>query len=49
MIRNNKIFNNEAPTFRNWRGFFIQELIMVAPRMKKKHVQSFKEWLQSQI
>jgi hypothetical protein len=49
MVRNNKIFNNQAPTFRNWRGFFIQELRMVAHRMKKKHVESFKEWLQSQV
>jgi hypothetical protein len=49
MMRNNKIFNNQIPTFRNWKGFFIQELRMVAHRMKKKHIQSFKEWLQSQV
>jgi hypothetical protein len=49
MIRNNKIFNNQARTFRNWKGFLIQELRMVAHRMKKKHIQSFKEWLQSQV
>jgi hypothetical protein len=49
MMRNNKIFNNQIPSFRNWKGFFIQELRMVAHRMKKKHVQSFKEWLQSQV
>jgi hypothetical protein len=49
MMRNNKIFNNQMPSFRNWKGFFIQELRMVAHRMKKKYVQSFKEWLQSQV
>jgi hypothetical protein len=44
-MRNNKIFNNQMPNFRNWKGFFIQELRMVAHRMKTKYVQSFKEWL----
>jgi hypothetical protein len=45
-VRNNKIFNNQRPTFQSWKSFFIHELHMLVFRMKKKYVQSFKEWLQ---
>jgi hypothetical protein len=49
IIRNNKIFNNQAPNFRSWKAVFLQELRMVSHKMKKKHVETFKEWLQSQM
>jgi hypothetical protein len=42
IMRNNKIFDNQAPNF-------LQELRMVSHKMKKKHVETFKEWLQSQV
>jgi hypothetical protein len=48
-IRNNKIFKNQRPTFQSWKFLFHQELHMLQYRMKKKNVQSFKEWLQSQV
>jgi hypothetical protein len=48
-IRNNKIFKNQRPTFQSWKFLFHQELHMLQYRMKKKNVQFFKAWLQSQI
>jgi hypothetical protein len=46
--RNNKIFNNQEPSFESWKAIFLQEAKMLTYRMKKKHADSFKEWLQSQ-
>jgi hypothetical protein len=48
-VRNNKIFKNQRPTFQSWKFLFTQELHMLEYRMKKKYVQSFKEWLQAQV
>jgi hypothetical protein len=47
--RNNKIFNNQEPSFETWKIMFLQEAKMLTYRMKKKHADSFKEWIQSQI
>ena len=49
IIRNNKLFKNERPSFRSWKAIYFQELRLVGYRMKKKHAETFKEWLQSQI
>ena len=49
IIRNNKVFKNERPSFAAWKAIYLQELRMVAHRMKKKHADTFKEWLQSQV
>jgi hypothetical protein len=47
IVRNNKLFENQNATFRSWRAIYTQELKMLVHRMKKKHVTSFKEWLQT--
>jgi hypothetical protein len=49
IIRNNKIFKNQRPTFQSWKIIYKEELRLVTHRMKKKHGESFKEWLQSQV
>ena len=48
IIRNNKVFKNQHPSFQSWKIIFLQELHLVSFRMKKKHSETFKEWLQSQ-
>jgi hypothetical protein len=45
--RNNKMFHNQTPSFASWKAIFIQEAKLLTYRMKKKHENSFKEWLQS--
>jgi hypothetical protein len=47
IIRNNKIFHNQTATFRSWKAIFYQELKMLEHRMKTKHANSYKEWLQT--
>jgi hypothetical protein len=47
--RNNKIFNNQTPSIETWKFIFLQEAKLLTYRMKKKHADTFKEWLQSQI
>jgi hypothetical protein len=47
--RNNKIFNNQTPSLKTWKIIFLQEAKLLIYRMKKKHADTFKEWLQSQI
>jgi hypothetical protein len=49
IVRNNKIFNNIRPSFSSWKAIYLQELRLISFRMKKKHVESFKEWLQNQV
>jgi hypothetical protein len=46
--QNNKIFNNQATSFANWKDVFLQEVKLLSYMMKKKHADSFKEWLQTQ-
>ena len=48
IVRNNKIFNNQNPSFLSWKATYLQELRLVSHRMKKRHSESFKEWIQSQ-
>jgi hypothetical protein len=45
IVRNNNIFNNIRPSFSSWKAIYLQELRLISFRMKKKHVESFKEWL----
>jgi hypothetical protein len=47
--RNNKIFHNQTLSFTTWKVIFLQEAKFLTYRMKKKHADTFKEWLQSQI
>jgi hypothetical protein len=47
IVRNNKIFKDQNTEFNNWKAIFFQELRLLVHRMKKKHVNSFKEWIQS--
>jgi hypothetical protein len=47
--RNNKIFHNQTPSFTSWKVIFLQEAKLLTYRIKKKHADTFKEWLQSQI
>jgi hypothetical protein len=47
IVRNNKIFKDQNAEFNTWKAIFLQELRLLVHRMKKKHVYSFKEWIQS--
>jgi hypothetical protein len=47
--RNNKNFNNQALSFQSWKAMYLQELTMMAHRMKKKHAETFTEWLQTPV
>jgi hypothetical protein len=46
ILRNEKIFNNIQPSFRTWKAIYFQELIWLGHRIKKKHEEKFKAWLQ---
>jgi hypothetical protein len=35
IVRNNKIFKNQRPTFQRWKAIYTEELRMVAHKMKK--------------
>jgi hypothetical protein len=47
IVRNNKIFKDQNAEFNSWKAIFLQELRLLVHRMKKKHVNSLKEWIQS--
>jgi hypothetical protein len=49
ITRNNAIFNNQRHDIRSWRSIFRQEISLLKYRIKKKHANTFKEWLQSQV
>jgi hypothetical protein len=49
IVRNNKIFKNIRPSFSSWRAIYLQELRLISFRMKKKHAETFREWLQSHV
>jgi hypothetical protein len=49
IVRNDMVFNNKRPTFTNWKMIYFKELQWLTYRMKKKHAETFKAWLQSQV
>jgi hypothetical protein len=49
IVRNNKIFHNRSPSFSSWKAIYLQELRLISFRMKKKHADTFREWLKSQV
>jgi hypothetical protein len=49
IVRNDMIFNNKRPTFSSWKVIYLKELLWLSYRMKKKHAETFKAWLQSQV
>ena len=48
MIRNNMIFRNETPSLERWKAIFYTELNWLKFRIKAKHVDQFKAWLEIQ-
>jgi hypothetical protein len=48
IVKNNKIFNDHNPRFNAWKAIFFQEMQMLSYRMKKKHAENFRIWLQAQ-
>jgi hypothetical protein len=49
IVRNNKVFKDQNVVFHSWKAIYSQELRLLVHRMKKKHVASFKEWIQTQV
>jgi hypothetical protein len=49
ITRNNAIFNNQRHDLQSWRVSFRHEISLLKYRIKKKHAETFKEWLQSQV
>jgi hypothetical protein len=49
MSINNKIFRNQRPSFQGWNAIYLEELKMLAFRMKKKHKTCFDTWLRDQL
>jgi YbbR domain-containing protein len=49
IVRNNKNFKNQMPSFQSWKIIYKNELQTIQLRMKKEHADSFREWLQSQV
>ena len=47
IVRNNKIFKDQNAEFNTWKAIFLQELRLLVHRLKKKHVNSFNEWINS--
>jgi hypothetical protein len=45
IIRNRKIFEDQAPSLSAWKAVFRQELILLSYRMKKKRNVAYKAWL----
>jgi hypothetical protein len=43
--RNNKIFKNIQPTFRNWKEGFIYDITMLKHRVKESSVASLSSWI----
>jgi hypothetical protein len=48
IVRNNKIFEDHNPRFNAWKAVFLQEMQMLSYRIKKKHAECFRVWLQAQ-
>jgi hypothetical protein len=49
IIRNNKIFKNQVPNFQSWKAIYKNELRMIQFRIKKKHAEAFREWIQTNV
>uniref|UniRef100_A0A453HKQ5 Uncharacterized protein n=1 Tax=Aegilops tauschii subsp. strangulata TaxID=200361 RepID=A0A453HKQ5_AEGTS len=47
ITRNNKIFENIAPSFQGWKFIFKEELKLLKHRMKQKFDRQFSVWLDS--
>jgi hypothetical protein len=47
IIRNNKIFNNQEARWSSWKAIYMNELIMLKFRMRKKFYDQFVDWLQN--
>jgi hypothetical protein len=45
IIRNNKIFKNQVARWTSWKAIYVNELRMLAFRMKKKFLDQFVDWL----
>lgn len=45
VVRNAKVFDNEAPTFEKWHQTYKHEMIMVGHRAKKKYAEALLAWL----
>ena len=42
IIRNNRIFRDERPTFERWKAIYLSELHWLKFRIKAKHADQFK-------
>jgi hypothetical protein len=49
IVRNNKVYKDQNVNFNSWKVIYSQELRMLVHMIKKKHVDTFKEWLQTQV
>lgn len=49
IVRNNKIFKNQLPTFQSWKAIFKNELRMIQYRIKKKFAEAFDDWIQNLV
>ena len=47
ITRNNKFFENIAPSFQGWKFIFLEELKLLRFRMKKKHESHINLWLEA--
>jgi hypothetical protein len=47
MTRNNKIFRGQNASFQGWKAIYMEELKLLAHRMKKKHKACYVSWLNS--
>jgi hypothetical protein len=47
ILRNGRNYNNEIPTFANWKGSFIHNISLLRYRIKDKHLDSFTKWISS--
>lgn len=48
MIRNNKLFRNERPTFERWKAIYLLELNWLKYRIKAKYSHQFNTWRETQ-
>jgi hypothetical protein len=46
IVRNNKVFNNQRPSFNNWKAIFHEELRLLKFRIKNRHKEQFFSWLE---
>jgi hypothetical protein len=49
MTRNNKIFRGQSASFQGWKSIYMEELKLLAHRMKKKHKVCYDSWLASVV